>query len=190
MKLRNILRLVVLVAPVILASGCATSALWEEGRFAHFREPASPSNLRLFHAREGEDVLVRYDEVRDVDPVTRPRAYWLAANHEPVKNPHKPRFVPVKRSDGLASIPVLDSVATNAPAATGVYAIASTNAHEFTLHSGEQDLGNYELPVYEEASGTVKQVLLTPFAFAADLTVIGGFLFLWAWAEGGFSGVH
>jgi hypothetical protein len=187
MMLRKMLRFALLAAPAILLSGCATSALWEEGRFAHFREPAAPSHLQLFHAREGEDVLVRYDEVRDMDPVARPRAYWLAANHEPVKNPHKPRFVAVKKSAGLTPIPILDSTAANAPGAAGVYAIASTNAQEFTLRSGEQNLGNYELPIYEEASGKVRQVLLTPFAFAADLTVIGGIIVIYCWPRGSFS---
>jgi len=188
MESRTIWRLV-LGATLALTSGCATSALWEEDRFAQFREPASLPNLRAFQSHAGDDVLVCYDEVREDDSGLRSRAYWLAADHEPVKNPYKPRFISVKKSAGLASIPVLEFTATNAPLA-GLHVITSSDAHEFQLRSDECDLVEYELPVYQETSGRVKQVLLTPFAFAADLTIVGGCLFLVAWSEGGCSDIH
>jgi len=35
-------------------------------------------------------------------------------------------------------------------------------------------LGKYELPVYADASGGVKQVQLTPITVAADMTIVGG----------------
>ena len=35
-------------------------------------------------------------------------------------------------------------------------------------------MDEYELPVYRDASGRVKQVLLTPVAVTADATIVGG----------------
>ncbi len=179
-----------LVAPLLLAGGCATSALWEEGRFARFREPASPSALRCFRSREADDFLVCYEEgCDDNSKVRRPRAYWLVANHEPIENPHKPRFVSVNVSDGLQTVPVLATSPTNAPPPE-FYIVASTNAQTFTLFAGEKPVGNYDLPVYETGSGRAKQILLTPFAFAADLTIIGGCVFAIAWSEEGLGDIH
>ena len=67
----------VLLAAVAMFSGCATSALWEDGQFARFHEPATPANLQLFHASQREAVLVQYDESREGDDAIRRRAYWL-----------------------------------------------------------------------------------------------------------------
>lgn len=187
-KSKRLLRLLPLVATLVVMSGCATSALWEEGRFAQFREPAASPNLRVFQSHRGDDVLVCYNEVREDGLAMRSRAYWLGANHEPVENPHKPRFVSTRQPDGLVAVPIFSGVPSNAPPA-GLYAIATTTC-AFALHSGEICLGNYELPVYEKSSGRVKQVLLTPFAFAADLTIVGGYLFLLAWSEGGLPEIH
>ena len=49
---------VLLTAQSVLLGGCATSALWEEGRFARYREPASQPNLQLYHSAQRQDVLV------------------------------------------------------------------------------------------------------------------------------------
>ena len=65
----------------------------------------------------------------------------------------------------------------------GFYAVASTNGQAFTLNSAGKELGAYELPVYRDASGRVKQVLLTPVTVAADLTIVGGILALAALPE-------
>ena len=189
MKLRRKLQLVPLVAPLVVVTGCATSALWEEGRFAQFREPASPPNLRVFQSREGDDVLVCYDETGEDDSARRARAYWLVANHEPVENPHKPRFVSIKRSDGLTAIPILDVTVTNAPS-VGLSAVALNGAHDFALRYGDKEMGNYDLPVYQQSSGRVKQVLLTPLAVVADLTIVGGYLGVLAWSKGGLADIH
>ena len=35
-------------------------------------------------------------------------------------------------------------------------------------------MGKYELPVYADASGRVKQVKLTPITVAAEMTIVGG----------------
>ena len=176
MKIGKTLWFVLLATQAILLSGCATSALWEEGRFSRYHEPATPPNIQVFYSRQSDDLLVRYDEVREGNESVKRRAYWLGRNGEPVRNPHKPRFVRMEAVHGLTPIPVLDTATNLPPLETGLYAVVSTNAQDFTLHSREKTLGSYELPVYPDASGRVKQVLLTPFAVVADLTIVGGVL--------------
>ena len=186
MKLACLPRFVWLGAASVFLSGCATSALWGEGTFARYHEPASPPNLKLFHSARCDDVLVHYDETYEGSGVVKPRAYWLRCNHEPAPNPHKPRFVSVKATRGLAPIPIVSADSAAPPGQTSTYAVVSTNAPDFVLYSGEANLGCYVLPVYRDRAGRVAQVLLTPLAVVADLTIVGGFLFLEAWASGGF----
>jgi len=64
--------------------------------------------------------------------------------------------------------------------------MVSTNALAFTVHSADANFGPYVLPVYRDSAGRVTQVLLTPLAIIADLTIVGGYVFLQAWASGGF----
>jgi hypothetical protein len=88
----------------------------------------------------------------------------------------KPHFVPERTTRGLAAIPVLvPSGTANVTNTCGPYALSSTNLDSFTLYAQDgQKLGDYLLPVYGDASGRVKQVLLTPVCFAADCTIVGG----------------
>jgi hypothetical protein len=51
-------------------------------------------------------------------------------------------------------------------------------------------VATYDLPVYQDLSGRLKQVAITPIAVAADLTIVGGFLFVWVWSSGGLNSVH
>jgi len=183
MKLKRWSCFVLLAAWTILLGGCATSTLWENGRFARFHEPATPSHLQLFRSGQREAVLVQYDESREGDDSVHRRAYWLEPGSEPVKNPHKPHFVPIKTARGLAPIPVVHAD-TTLPVNTGIYAVVGTNDLDFSLRSGERTLGSYELPVYEDASGKAKQALLTPLAVSADLTIIGGVIAVYCWPVG------
>ena len=184
MKSRTGTRFVRLTPVLILMSGCATSKLWEEGQFARFHEPATPAHLQLFRSGQSEAVLVQYDESREGDESIRRRAYWLEPNREPVKNPHKPGFVDLKTARGLSPIPLVDFPGFASPADAGFHAVVATNGTEFTLRSGERTLGSYELPVYADASGRTKQVLLTPLTLVADLTIIGGILVVYCWPAG------
>lgn len=181
MRLRIQEWLVFLGAAACLLSGCATSALWEEGRFARYHEPANPSQLRLFQSSQGQDVLVEYVESREDNGATRRCAYWLRPNVERLQNRQIPRFVSLERKQGLAAIPVLRSPPAldgflPAGLYAGLYAVASTNENGFTLYSASKELGSYELPVYRDGSGRTKQMLLTPLTVTADVTIIGGFL--------------
>jgi hypothetical protein len=181
--------LVLLSAQAMLVGGCATSKVWEEGQFARFHEPAIPSNVRLFDSSHRGDVLVEYDEWRDGDEKIRRRAYWLEQNTAPLQAGRKPRFVSAQHDADLLPIPAIEGPPIGGDASSGHhYAIISNQA--FALYSGENKIGAYELPVYVDASGRVKQVAITPLAVAADLTIVGGFLFVWVWSSGGFNSVH
>jgi hypothetical protein len=100
-----------------------------------------------------------------------------------------PRFVKVQHEADLSPIPAITAppMGGDGPAAHHC-AIISNQA--FALYSGENKIGTYELPVYADASGRVKQVAITPLAVAADLTIVGGVLFVWVWSGGGFNSVH
>ena len=180
--------MVLLPALPLLLAGCATSALWREGQFASFHEPATPSNLALYQSATNREVLVGFDELGERDNAIRRRYYWVNPDHAPFKNPHQPKFVPEGERMRLTPIPIvagpIAQPLTNAP--FGV----CTNGQEFTLFVGAKESGPFQLPVYDDGSGRTKQVLLTPVTVVADVTVIGGFLFLLAWSEGALSDVH
>jgi hypothetical protein len=182
--------LALLTLPLLLLSGCATSALWDEGRFARFHEPADEPNLRLFQSAQGDDVLVQYTEIRDTDEKQWQRAYWLHQNEKRVKERRKPHFIQTHKALALNPIPVIVPPATPIPCLNpDVYALASTNSGDFVLYLAGEKLGDYQLPVYRDASGRVKQVLLTPVVFAADLTIVGGFI-AYALLPGAWSGLN
>ena len=191
MKLKSLHWAVCLTAQIALLGGCATSKVWEQGQFARFHEPATPSNLRLFQSYPRGDVLVEYDEWRDGDESIRRRAYWLESNNARVQARCKPRFVSIEQASALTPLPAIESPSVPAGAAVeGQHAVISAQGRGFVLYSADQKVGDYELPVYRDASGRVLQVVLTPIAVAADLTIVGGYLFVWIWSSGGLNWVH
>ena len=181
--------LALLTAHAMLLGGCATSKVWEAGQFARFHEPAMPSNLLLFDSSQRGDILVEYDEWRDGDDKIRRRAYWLEQNTARLQAHRNPRFVRAPHDADLSPIPAVEAPPIGGEISAGHHcAIISNQA--FVLYSGENKIATYELPVYADASGLVKQVAITPIAVAADLTIVGGFLFVWVWSSGGFNSVH
>jgi len=166
---------ILVAAQALVVGGCTTSKLWQEGRFACYHEPASPPHLLLFQSNQSQDVLVQYDESRESDDSIRRRAYWLRRNAERCQERRRPRFISLEQAQGLTPVPIADApVVGGPPRPDTMYAIVSTNGHAFALHQADRELGSYELPVYADASGRVKQVLLTPITVAADLTIVGG----------------
>lgn len=158
---------------VVLLSGC-TSALWDKETFAHQYWPANPDNLELAYSEARGDILVQYDECRDGVLREQPRAYWLEPNLKRLNRSGKPRFVSPKQARALESIPVEDTA--TAPASEdlhGLHARVSADRSSFTLYDGDEPLNQYPLPIYDDPSQTVKQVLLTPFAVAIDATLVG-----------------
>ena len=75
MNWRALFQLSLLAVLSSVVTGCVTSALWEEGRFARFHEPAAPPNLRLFESAQNQDILVQYDEWLDVNERLKTRTY-------------------------------------------------------------------------------------------------------------------
>ena len=191
MRLKNAACLFPMIALTLLADGCATGALWDGDRFARSHEPATSPNLRLDYCASARDVLVQYDEACEEKASIKRRAYFLYDNRQRIEAHRKPRFVQPSKAVGLVPIQVLESPsADGAPAIANLHAVVSTNNQAFTLYTNEVSLGSFELSVYADASGKTKQVLLTPITVTADLTILGGFLFLWAWSSGALYGVH
>jgi hypothetical protein len=174
----------------VLLTGCATSALWREDRFARMHEPAVPVNLRLFESTRNLDLLVLYDEWLDSGEARKSRAYWLQPDQEPVRNPHRPDFVSPSRAKGLTPLPIYDLPPGNLSTHTNLFAVTVSDPPGFDLYSGDRKVGVYELPIYGDAHGRTMQVLLTPGAVTVDAVLIGTCLGLIYWAGGGDFGLH
>ena len=175
MKPQRLTWFFLLTSLTLLMGGCATPALWEEGRFARYHEPADSPRVQIFCAKDGSDFLVEYDEIREGSDSLRKRAYWLKPNLERLADRRKPRFVSAEQSSGLEPIPVFESRVPLVPrTGTGSYAVVSTNGRAFAIWASDKKLDEYELAVYRDISGRVKQVLLTPATVTADLTIAGG----------------
>lgn len=188
MNFRLCVQLSLLALISCLMTGCVTSALWEDGRFDRFHEPAAPPNLRLFESAERHDILVQYDEWLDVNEKLRTRTYWLERDREPFRNPHKPAFVSSRAAEGLSPIPIYNLAASMMQTNTGLAAVLVGNPPGFILYSGDRELGNFALPVYDDDSATAKKVLLTPLAVTADAGLIAACLFLLYWSGQGGGG--
>ena len=172
----------------LLISGCATNALWTKARLDDWNEPAANPRLQLFDASRQKDFLVVYDEYSERHDSTRTRAYLLNQSEKRVAQGRKPHFVRAQRSRELPPIPVWQTLpVANTNFAPAVYAVISTNKQSFTIYSSERRT-NHDLPVYNDGWGRTDRIALTPVAVVADLTIIGGFLFLEFWAVGGLNG--
>jgi hypothetical protein len=181
MKLNRLVSLVLIVALGGLVEGCATSALWEEGRFARYHEPADPPNLRLFYSTKARDALVEYDEANEANDSIKPRAFWLGQNQDRIAARCKPLFVSLESAGGLEPVTLRQPAAGIVPPPQGgLHATYATNSQVLELFVPGETRRVCELPVYRDASGRAKQVLLTPLTAAADLTIIGGVIgYLW-----------
>src|SRR5258706_5283908 len=86
-------KVLLILTTLMVASGCATKALWEEGQFARWHEPTTPSNLDLFKPKDQNRILVLYDEETDQDNLRHRRAYWIDPSAAASVNPFRPHFV-------------------------------------------------------------------------------------------------
>lgn len=175
---------------LFVLGGCATKSLWERGSVTAFNEPAPETRLRLYQAPARQDVLVVYEEFSERKASVRTRAYFLQENLRRLEQRRAPRFVGADAARGLNPI-LFQSAATNRPSASGaeLTALVNTNGRTFTLWLNGERVGDHDLPVYDDGSGRVKRVLLTPATVVADATLVGGFLFLWAWSHGALNGL-
>src|SRR3954466_8104923 len=137
-----------------LVTGCEhsfTYTVWKTGEFRHFREPATNASVAVFYEPQRNDFLVAYDSVLDGGDDPRRLYYFLGENEQRIVERKKPNFVP---TNGPVLIVVPVNGATNLPAAIF--------QNELTVYTTQGSIGPYPLPAYEETSGTVVRVLLTP----------------------------
>jgi hypothetical protein len=181
---------------MVLLTGCATVEkysltyrLWDNSDLRKFSEPAPDPNLALFDATNRADVLVQYDALSEKRSTVKRRAYYLQSNQSRIAEGKKPKFVKPALADGMRSIPVLTPPsATNPPPQLTAYAVSGKEGRAFTLHRQTGSPARFELPVYCENSGTVAQVVLTPFALVGDTAMVGvalAFVGFLIWVQSG-----
>ena len=119
-----------------------------------------------------------------VNEKVRTRTYWLNRNSRLVSNPHKPKFISARAAEGLLLIPLLDSPPTIASSTGQMSAVRVNSPPGFVLYSDNRELGRFELPVYDDGTGTVIKVLLTPLTVTADAAIVAGYVYLLYWSGG------
>jgi len=149
-----------------------TYKLWNNSELRNYYEPASEPRLQLFHEPASGDVLAVYDEAHETRSAIHRRAYFVNRNRLRIDSRRKPHFVNPDRASSLTLI----SPATLIPVSTGggsdLQAVVSTNGQQFTLN-GDFGGHTYQLPVYPDQSGVAGRVLLSPFAVAGDVVMVG-----------------
>lgn len=169
-----------LVAQIVLGCGC-TAALWNKETFAQHYRPASPTNVHLFYSKEHRDILVQYDELNLESAEIRTRCYWLEPNVLRANEGRKPHFASLDATNGLMAVRVIENATDPSRLVSwDLHAVAGEDDDFFTLYAGEEKLDPYQLPIYTGPSQRVKQVLLTPFAVAVDLTIVGAAISIYA----------
>jgi hypothetical protein len=182
--MKRAMNVLILMAVLLFGSGCATQAVWEEGQFARFHQPAKPAHLQVFEAKDGAKILVTYEEETDESARRWRRGYWANLNEEPPENPFRPKFVGRKAVKGLRRVPVGEEALRN-----NLSIVPINETRGFTLYRDGRKVWDYSLPVYEDRSGQAKQIALTPLAVLADITIVGGYIFVqWA-SNGGLAGL-
>jgi len=174
-----------LVGAALLLNGCVTPKLWED---TSFREPSTPANMQLFLHPQRRDILVTYDEVRDTGTRTRRRAYYLNEHRRQRGGHGKPHFVRPPAPDRLKPISVASGTAAAGMTNEDLYAVALLGHGSFVLRSRGEDLVDFDLPVYPDASARAVQVMLTPLAVVADTVIvcsIVGAVVAYFWAQSG-----
>ncbi len=157
----------------LFACGC-TSELWDQKTFAHSYQPAVPNKLRLYYSSKREDILVQYDELKDLENAVRTRSYWLGQNMLRANPDREPHFVSAKKSRGLIPIPITETPPTNTLSGSlKFYAVARRDDDFFTLYSGDGPPDPFQLPRYRDPTQKVKQIALTPLTVGVDAAVVG-----------------
>ena len=166
-----------------------THQLWTDSGFDSWNEPAPAVGLQLFRDAPRRRVLVVYQEFSERREKIRERAYFVNEGQTPGTNAIVPKFVNPNISHSLAPVTVFPALPTNPPDA--FFAVADTNGPGFTLCFGNVKNGPYPLPVYDDGTGRLKRIALTPVTATVDLTVdlaivggAAGILWLYAYAPG------
>jgi len=179
MKARCVARFLLLLLPLVLGGGCATKALWDNGNLEAVKEPADQPNLRLFDAKQRDDLLVIYDEYSERNDGIRTRAYWLNENQARVDLRRAPHFASTNLMRHLSPVPVFYAAPGETNWTFALYAVVETNRQSFTLYCNNGKISRHDLPTYNDGKGRVEKIALTPVAVTADITIIGGYLGVW-----------
>ena len=168
------------LASMLLTGGCATRGLWMNRGLDNFHEPSAPHGLAIYELTGNQDFLVQYDEMSPNGGAVR-RSYLLRSNRGATASGRKPHFLEEAIRGPMFPVPVLPGSNANHGQERGAYAVLSVRTNRFELYGkGHKYVGEYDLPVYPTAAGNVKRVLLTPFTLAADVTIVGGVVVVWA----------
>jgi len=191
-----------LLLPLGLACGCATQQPWTKAGLDDWNTPADKANLRLFDAKSRGDFLVVYDEYSGWNDSVRTRAYFLNQNDKRILHDRAPHFVSTNLAGCFPAIPVVADVSRPKPLGTNqiqkLSAIMATNEPSFIIHSGNQELGSHQLPVYQDlkdayegaASTAVKTTVKTTGEAALVVGAFGGYMalmYVWALGQSGYA---
>ena len=154
MKKTKLLWPSLLAGLLALSSGCATRALWKTAPLDAYNEPDDLPGLRLFEAKQSNDVLVVYREYSERHDYSRARAYLLGHNLERLEEHRRPHFVGTNRLGGMNPLPMLSE--TNPPPVqwqARPYAVVAANEQSFRLFSADGETNTFDLPVYNDGRG-------------------------------------
>ena len=172
---RKLLRFSPLPLALALGSGCATSALWNQAALDSWNQPADNAHLQLFQTPDQKNFLVVYDEYSERYDSVHTRAYLLNQNQKRINDRQAPYFANTNLVHGLKAVPVFSSPVVPGADLPSLFAV---EGHEsFTLYENA-NTNAYDLPVYNDGRGTFYRVALTPPAVIADVTIIGGVLWV------------
>ena len=169
--------------PAPLWSGC-TVMLWNRTTFSTYYHAANPSNLQVYYSEEHKDLLVAYDESRELEKKVRKRYYWLEPNAELTDQGRKPQFCQPVSLENLRPLPQ-SPVAMNPPppGLNDLYIVNKPHDLRFTVYSGTNEVNSYILPDYDADQKVFVKILLTPPALAADATLAGAVIGLYCLAH-------
>ncbi len=182
---------------LIGTTGCETARdfsltrkLWSpeadfEGSEYH---PAANSGVQLYESVNPPDILVQYNEAKDNSKTVTRRAYFLLENRSRTDTNRKPRFVSSDSAENLLPIPLLAAAEPVTATPPQLYAVIRSNDNQLTLHGEHWDEGPYTLPHYSTSHPTTSRVVLTPFAVAGDVVMVGlaaGFVGAILWISAG-----
>ena len=146
--------------PLVLASGCATRAVWGNDQLEAWNEPAAIPNVQLYAVPARNDFLVVYSEHSERHEKIRTRAYFLNESEPRLQAKNAPRFVDPRLVAGCPAVPVYDQtspgIKTVAPGTT--CAVMETNGIAFQLYRRGLAGGLPEkhwLPIYKTGWGSM-----------------------------------
>lgn len=148
-----------------------TEALWEDSGPAQC-EPAANPDLVLYEVASRRDVLVEYSAIRGKGLGHQRLAYFLEANRTRVEASKAPRFVDPKTISGLKPIPCLrPNPPADGPVPTNCCVVENGSLTTFYRPGFPPE--DLILPRFQDNSGKLRLVILTPVAVVGDVAIVG-----------------